>query len=242
MANPILGNVLEKAERAEGNVMTLSGTLTKSLILAASVILSAVYVWTLATAGYTDKANLLGVVGGIAAFISGLIVVLARPKISPILSFVYAIGEGFCLGMISSVFESYAHGIVMKAVFCTLMTLGVMLALYSMRIIRCTDKFRATVITATASILLIYIIQLVATLFSRSIPVIFTASTGGIVFSLFIIAVAASNFIIDFDSIERGCNSMIPKIYEWVCSLGLMFTLVWLYVEFLHLFLKIQNR
>jgi uncharacterized YccA/Bax inhibitor family protein len=185
---------------------------------------------------------MLGVIGGISAFIAGLIAVLVRPKITQILSFIYAIGEGCLLGMLSAVFESYAHGIVVKAVFCTLVTLGVMLALYSMRIIRCTDKFRATVITATASILLIYIIQLVATLFSRSIPVIFTASTGGIVFSLFVIAVAASNFIIDFDSIERGCNSMVPKIYEWVSALGLMFTLVWLYIEFLHLFMKLQNR
>ena len=43
------------------------------------------------------------------------------------------------------------------------------------------------------------------------------------------------NLALDFDFIERGANSGLPKAYEWVAALGLVVTLVWLYLEILRL-------
>jgi len=53
---------------------------------------------------------------------------------------------------------------------------------------------------------------------------------------------AALNLVLDFDFIETGVAQRAPKYMEWYGAFGLMVTLVWLYVEFLRLLSKIQQR
>jgi uncharacterized YccA/Bax inhibitor family protein len=45
------------------------------------------------------------------------------------------------------------------------------------------------------------------------------------------------NLFLDFDRIEK-----MPKYMEWFGAMGLMITLVWLYIEFLRLFSKLSSR
>ena len=49
------------------------------------------------------------------------------------------------------------------------------------------------------------------------------------------------NLALDFDFIERATNSGMPKDYEWVAALGLVVTLVWLYLEILRLLSYLRN-
>jgi uncharacterized YccA/Bax inhibitor family protein len=60
--------------------------------------------------------------------------------------------------------------------------------------------------------------------------------------SVFVIIVAALNLFLDFDMIEKGSKSRAPKYMEWFAAMGLMITLVWLYVEFLRLFAKLSSK
>ena len=238
MANPILNKSFAQEGILDGEVMSIKGAILKSIFLLLTIILSSAYTWKLAIAGYADKMWLLTFGGAIVAFITGLVVVWVKPKISPILSFIYAVGEGLFLGGISVMYEASSHGIVLKAIFATFTVMGVMLFLYMTRLIRMSEKFRAFILTATASIALIYLIQIGASFFGRSIPLIFGSGAVGIGFSLFVIAIAALNLIADFYVIEEGSNNRLPKIYEWVGAVGLMFSLVWLYLELLRLFAK----
>ena len=64
----------------------------------------------------------------------------------------------------------------------------------------------------------------------------------GIGFSLFVVVVAALNLVMDFDFIEQGCERGAPSYMEWYGAFGLMVTLVWLYIELLHLLSKLQRR
>ena len=64
----------------------------------------------------------------------------------------------------------------------------------------------------------------------------------GIGISFAICIIAALNFIIDFDFIERGSQMMLPKDMEWYGAFGLMVTLVWLYLEIIRLLAKLSNR
>jgi len=50
------------------------------------------------------------------------------------------------------------------------------------------------------------------------------------------------NLVLDFDFIETGAEARAPKFMEWYGAVGLVVTLVWLYVEFLRLLSKIQQR
>jgi uncharacterized YccA/Bax inhibitor family protein len=61
-------------------------------------------------------------------------------------------------------------------------------------------------------------------------------------FSLFVVALAAANLVLDFDFIERGASHGLPKYMEWYGAFGLMVTLVWLYLEMLRLLSKLRSR
>ena len=60
--------------------------------------------------------------------------------------------------------------------------------------------------------------------------------------SLVIVIIASLNLVLDFDFIEQGAASSAPKYMEWYAAFGLMVTLVWLYIEILHLLSKLASR
>ncbi|MFH0070827.1 Bax inhibitor-1/YccA family protein, partial [Peribacillus sp. NPDC056705] len=64
----------------------------------------------------------------------------------------------------------------------------------------------------------------------------------GIGISIFIIIIAALNFVLDFNLIEEGAQQGAPKYMEWYCSFGLLVTLIWLYIEIIRLLAKLANR
>ena len=64
----------------------------------------------------------------------------------------------------------------------------------------------------------------------------------GIGFSLFVVAIAALNLILDFDMIETGSQLGAPKYMEWYGAFGLLVTIVWLYLEILRLLSKLSSR
>src|SRR3989304_1851962 len=57
----------------------------------------------------------------------------------------------------------------------------------------------------------------------------------GILFSLFVVLIAALNLVLDFDFIESGAAQGAPRFMEWYAAFGLMVTLIWLYLEILGL-------
>ena len=71
---------------------------------------------------------------------------------------------------------------------------------------------------------------------------IFNGGLLGIGVSLLICAIAAFNFILDFDFIEQGEKNMLPDYFEWYGAFGLLVTLVWLYLEVLRLLAQLNSR
>jgi len=64
----------------------------------------------------------------------------------------------------------------------------------------------------------------------------------GIGISLFIVAIAALNLIMDFDMIEQGAEQGAPQFMEWYGAFGLLVTIVWLYIEILKLLSRFAKR
>lgn len=240
MANPILNNKFIEQERIlEGQPMTINGTIQITMFLGVLLVLFAALVWSKYTSGYTDLAMMLTGIGVIGGFIAALIVAFTKNKI---LVPIYAALEGMALGGISATFEAEIPGIVVQAVAGTFAALFMMLFLYRQKIITCTDKFRSVIFITTASIAVIYLVDLIGSFFGLHVPLINSVSPLGILVSLVVTAVAALNLIIDFDFIERGAQAMLPKNYEWFGAFGLMLTLVWVYLEILRLLAKINKR
>ena len=239
MSNPVF-NIRNTEEMVlDGEPMTVNGTLQAAIFLGLLMVAAAGFVWSRFTLGYNDLVGMLTYGGGFVGFITGLIVCFTRKtELVP----VYAICEGLCLGGISAVMEAKYPGIVVQAVGGTMAAYFSMLLLYRMGIIKCTERFRSTILIATASIAVVYVVNFIGSFFGYHVPLINSSSIYGIAVSLLIITVAALNLIIDFDFIERGEQMMLPKKYEWYGAFGLLVTIVWLYIEILRLLAKLQRR
>src|SRR6185369_13675774 len=240
-ANPALGaETFRAAPRAIGDeVMTIQGTVNKTALALVVLLVAATYTWNL---GIRDPRVPVFMMVGI---IGGLVVAMAtvfKQTWAPVTTPLYAALEGLALGGISATFEARYPGLVSQAVFLTFGTLGALLMAYRSGLIKPTENFKLGVFAATGGIALVYLISFVMSLFGASIPLINSSGTFGIVFSLFVVGIAALNLVLDFDFIEQGAARGAPKYMEWYGAFGLLVTLVWLYLEMLRLLAKLQDR
>lgn len=214
--------------QTRGDKMTVSGAVNKSLLLGAIMLATA-------TVGYTYASPVLMWGGAIL----GLIVVVAasfKPQWSTVLAPLYAGLEGLFVGSISMIYaNAFFPGIIFQAVTLTMAVFFVMLFVYKMGIIKVTQKFRSGVIMATGAILLVYIVNIALSFFGINLPFLHEGGIMGIGISLVIIGVASMNLLLDFDNFDKGEQQGAPAYYEWFFAMGLLVTLVWLYVEILRL-------
>ena len=224
-------------------VMTVGGTITATGVLMVILLASAVVGWTSTDVAPSGQVQLpmLAIVGILVGFVCA-IAVHFKPLLSKFIAPVYAIAEGFFLGAISRAYNEWQDGIVLQAVGATMAVFVVMLVLYQTRIIKVTDRFRRTIITATLGLMAFYLISLVFSLFGHTPSFISSPSLLGIGFSLFAAGLAAMNLALDFDFIEKGAEQKLPKGMEWYAAFGLLITLVWLYLELLRLLSKLNQR
>jgi uncharacterized YccA/Bax inhibitor family protein len=143
---------------------------------------------------------------------------------------------------LSAIFDVRYPGIAIQAVGLTFGTLFVLLLAYKSGLIKVTQKFRLGVIAATGGIMVFYLLQMVLGFFGVQFLTVNGSGPIGIAFSLFVVAIAALNLVLDFDFIEQGVNYGAPKYMEWYGAFGLMVTLVWLYLEMLRLLSKMRSR
>ncbi len=246
MPNPTLNerafNISSFDELGSERVMTSSGTLIKTLILAALMALTFSYTWYLQIAGFADKVGGLTMLGMIGALVMVLIVCFGpKNRFLPITTSLYALFEGLLLGSISAMFNKAYPGIVSQAVLGTIFTIFGMYLLYATKIIKVTATFQKVVVISTFAIFAVYLTQFILGFFHLGIPGLFSNTPLGIAISVGVIAVAALNLILDFNFIE-SFNGRVPAYFEWYGGFSLMVTIVWLYVEILRLLAMLQSK
>ncbi len=222
--------------------MTLQGSINKSFLLLVVLMAGAFWPWSqYLSTGDASVAGTSILVGALGGFVLGLIISF-KATTAPYLALPYAAFEGLAMGGISAILERRYPGIAIQAVGLTFGVLAVLLAAYSMRLIRVTQQFRAIVIGATGAIALVYLVTFVLGLFHVNVPVLNDATPLGIIVSLVICGVAAMNLLLDFDLIESGVAQGAPRYMEWYSAFGLLVTLVWLYMEILRLLSKVRRQ
>lgn len=245
MGNPVLreGIIKDSFNSLENeHVMTAAGTITKSCILGGLCAITFAYTWFLVLAGYMDKASLLcniGIWGGLAIVL--FICFGPKNKSLMITTPLYALCEGLALGYISVLANKAYPGVASQAAAGTIFAFMSMLICYRTGLIRCTQKFRAVIITATFAIFAVYLLALILSLFHIQIPYLFSNTGLGIGITVAVIIIAALNLIIDFDNIERYSNR-VPAIMEWYFGFSLLITILWMYIEILRLLIQLQSR
>lgn len=239
--NPYLKNALTSTpppvpfsmEQAVVETMTKQGAINKTFLLFGLLFITAIF-------NYQAQNVVLTVGGAIAGLILVLVSVFKR-QYAPVIAPIYAALEGLFVGGISGMYAQLGGGIIIQAVSLTLLVLFIMLFIHKTGIIPVTQQFRMGVVMATGAIALIYILTLVLGLFGINIPYIHEGGTFGILFSLGVIGIASLNLLLDFDNIIKGEEYRMPKYMEWFFAMGLMITLVWLYIEILRLLAKMRD-
>jgi uncharacterized YccA/Bax inhibitor family protein len=228
------------AGAAEG--MTIEGTVFRSAFLLMLLVAAALWPWSLHARGAAPGALTGYLLGGLIGGAIVAMVCVFKPTTAPVTAPLYAVLEGLALGTLSAILESSFPGIVMQAVGLTFGVFACLLLAYRSGIIKATENFKLGVVAATGGIFVVYMVSFVGGLFGFRMPFIHESGTVGILFSLFVVGIAALNLVLDFDFIEKGAESGAPKHMEWYGAFGLVVTLVWLYIEILHLLAKLRSR
>jgi len=230
------GNV-EEGERTA----SYKGIALKTLYFIGLAILSAlVSAWVLFT--YPALALIMMFVAMGGALVCALITAFV-PRAVKITGSLYALFQGFLVGVISAVVGAAYGGIVLAALLATLVTLAIMMILYYTGIVKVTQKFRSVMITALISMVLVNLVMFVVGWF---VPAVWQLFYGNNIFAILVSALmtvlAALFLLIDLDNITKTVQMGLKKDAEWYAAFGLTVTLIWLYMEFLRLFARIASR
>ncbi len=234
MANPIV----ERADMSiGGRSMTVAGTVKKSAFLLALTAVSAIGLFFYALiSGVSSGFVYATAIGSMIATVVLGFMVGFKPHMAKALAVPYSLCQGLFVGAVSLFAYSMYPSVPATALCATFVTAALMLGLYRTGVIKVTEKFRSIMMSAIFAIMILYAIQWVMRLaFGSSIPFLFDGGMIAIGFSLFVIVIASFSLLLDFDNIERGVDMGISEQYEWVFSIGLLATLVWMYIEFVRL-------
>ena len=225
--------------------MSVRGAINKFGFLMLMVIAGAAYSWHLFAEGQTGTVTTLLFVGVFGGLITA-VAISFKPNWAGYLAPLYGLLEGLFIGGISAImnaaFAEKYPGLIMQAVGLTFGVAISMFLLYNFRIIKATEKFKSVIIMSTMGIGIFYLLTMVLRMFGVQVSFMYDSSLLSIGISLFVVAIAALNLILDFDMIEQGAERGAPKFMEWYGAFGLLVTLVWLYLEILRLLTKLGGR
>ena len=236
-SNPAFTNYFWEDNSRSTLKMTVRGILIKSLVSILVIAFITAYIWKLHGEGINVRWFTLG---GMLASIIISIIISIQQHWAHILVPLYAISKGCFLGGFSAYIQAKFPNLPYQAIGVTMITFFMVLILYQTRIIVLTKKLRSVIVTAAASIFLLYIISWILSFFGIK-TFIWGISWVAIVFNAVAAIVAAFTFLLDFDFIEHHKNKA-PKHKEWLATWGLLVSLVWLYTEILRLMRKLAIR
>jgi uncharacterized YccA/Bax inhibitor family protein len=174
------------------------------------------------------------------AFIVGLVVsliVIFKQSSNPGLVLTYSAAMGVALGGITGALENIPNfeGIGFQAVVGTAGVFVGMLVVYKTGAVRVTPRFTKWLIGAMFGVVILAIVNLVASFFTTGGLGLRDGSPLAYLFSIVCIGVAAFSLLLDFDMADRAVRDGAPARFAWYIAFGLMTTLVWLYIEILRL-------
>lgn len=218
---------------SESTSMTVSGAVNKTLILTLILLITVVF-------SYTSPMQIFMPVGALGAA-AVMMLTSFKPHLAPVTAPIFAMLEGLFVGTVSYIYASQFDGIIFQALSLTIGTLIAMLMVYKSGLIKVTKSFRTAVSMAVGAIMIVYLISWIGNFAGFEVPFIHESGMLGIGITVVIIGVASLNLLLDFDNFEKGEEMKAPTTYEWYFAMGLLFTLVWLFVEFLRLLSKLQS-
>ena len=231
----------EDARDYVDNPATYMGVATKSAILLGIVAIVAMYASVrLSTVGFDGRMLMIMILAPIIAIVA-VIATHWKPEIALFTTMIYALAEGMFIGVISALYAYFYGGeIVQMALMGTFGVLAGMLFLYSTGIIRVGDMFRKIMFSMLMGLVFSSIFILFYAIFGGAFSGGFYSFYVGIV--VLSVIISSLYLLVDFDNITRYVQAGVPKNMEWSLALGLVVTIIWLYIELLRFIAIIMDR
>ena len=244
--NPVFNRMEKQEEVFVGQQASYLGITLKTVLLFSVAILFGLF-----TIGLADSNPNLFIGILIASMFTGFISVLVASmnvRLAPIFSIIYAMSEGVALVLISLIYAS-AFGGENFVGLAVLITGGVfvgMLVLYSTRLIQVTNRFRKVVLGFGFGLMMTLLFVAIASLFDGGAMwfTLFGNPNSPLVLFLSLVFIMYGAFMLTlhFDTAENFVKNGVSKRYEWMVSLGLMVSIVYIYYQVLRLLAILASR
>jgi uncharacterized YccA/Bax inhibitor family protein len=233
-SNPVFRSI----ERSEVFTSTDAATYRGIFLKTTLMILIAAFSGYFAVTYLTESLYALLIPSVIIALIA-VIVSMRSVRFARVGAIIYALSEGVLLGTITWIMNIYYPGIATTALVGTASIFTVMLFLYSSRTIRVTTRMRKVMYSILLGILLFFVSSMILRLFGVTIDISSSLALG---ISGLLIVFGALMLTLDFDRAESIVSGEYDKSYEWIVAVGLMVTLVWIYIELLRFLAIISSN
>ncbi|HNZ50265.1 MAG TPA: Bax inhibitor-1/YccA family protein [Bacilli bacterium] len=226
--NPVFQRVLKTAYEGENyEVASYRGVAFKTIYFIALTILGAIISLWAAMAHPNALGSLLPI--ALVVTIISSMLALWVPSLSQVFGSVYCLGEGLLVGFVSLLFELEAPGVVLTAILATIVVLIVVTTLFVTRAIVVNSRFiRFLLIFSISMFLTQLLLWIISFSFGITYSFGFSMLTSGIM-----VFIATLFLLFDLESITQVVEGRAPKQWEWYVSFGLVFTIIWLYMEIL---------
>ena len=233
--SPLFSNIETGDAYYDAEKATYRGVCLKTFILLGITILIAAAVYYYLPAiilnGNLTSFSVVLIVSLIVGFIA-VIVGRTSEKAAKYASIVYALSEGLVIGAVSLIADLYVKGVVAIALVGTLIVFATMLILFATGVIRVGTKFRSFMFAFLLSFIPIMIITIIASIYITDVR----TYLGLMIFiELLYLAYGIFCLLLNFKEAQVVVDSGCSKNAEWSVSLGLMVSLVYIYLELLRL-------
>lgn len=238
MKNPILKQDL--TAESSNRVVSRKGVYSKTFIMLSLVIMSSL-VSVLLFAGDLEAnrgAMMTTFWVAIAIALISSLVIIFKPLHARAYGALYAISEGVLLGILSILTLKLSGGhVVLIAIVATFAIAIATFTFFASGVVKMKrgGKFYNVIAIVMTGSFLFYLILLVGTLFGMNTSFLYDGSPLAIGLSVLMLIFASLSFFNDYMLIEDYIEKGAGEEYEWFLAVGLVMTIVWVYIEALRL-------
>lgn len=240
--NPLFSNI-KTGEAVYDDVdrATYKGICAKTFfLLALTVIIAAItafYLPTIIESGNFATFYVVLIISSIVGFIS-CVTGRMSDRAAKYASVIYSACEGLFLGCLTAICEAMVPGVSRIAVFSTLIIFAVMLALFATGILRVGTTFRKVCWGMTIGALALLLFTSISSLFLD-----FGNYLGILIFlELFLLIYGVITLGLNFKEAQMVVEAGASKGAEWSVSLGLMVSIVYIYVQIIRILIVFAAR
>jgi len=213
---------------------TYKGVCVKTFILLALTIASAAlvafYLPSIIEAEKIGVFIVLLIVSSIVAFICAIAGRMSE-RAAKYCAVLYSVCEGLVIGCVSALIESYIPGAVYLAAFATIVIFTVMLVLFSIGLLRSGSMLARISLGILFGAIALALFTMIASLFVSSKVYIGLLIGVEAIFLIY----GAITLTFDFEEARYVVSAGCSKNAEWSVALGLMISLIYIYIQALRL-------